>query len=543
MAVITGAQALVGSLKANGIDTIFGLPGVQLDHIFDALHAERDAIRVIHSRHEQGAAYMAYGYAESTGKLGTYLVVPGPGLLNTATALCTAHASNAPVLALTGQIATRFIGRGLGILHEVSQPEAMLAPVTKHQAFADHPSRAPHVLNRCIAQALSARQGPVLFQMPEDVTSQRGDVAPFTAASLEPPAVPDPDVIARAAKLLGESRKPLLFVGGGAFGAEEELLELAKALEAPVVMTRHARGAVSDREYLAQTLIGGQALWADADVVLAVGTRFMESETWGLDAGIRTIRIDVDPIQAERPRSPDLKIIGQAKQCLAAIVNVLPAHNRRRASREAELKAVKQGALAKIAVLEPQKQYSDALRAALPEEGILVCDITQVGFYTWTGFPAYRPRSIIYPGYQDSLGYGYATALGVKVANPDRPVVAICGDGGFMFTMPEMATAVKHGINLVAVVFNDGRFGNVRRTQQQQFGERYIGSDLANPDFMKLADAFGMNGMRASSAAELGAAVGKALAANAPALIEVPVGAMPAWQPLMPRGAVRGAKG
>ncbi len=539
MPVMTGAQALVESLKSNGVRTLFGLPGVQLDHIFDALHRDQGAIRVIVSRHEQGAAYMAYGYAESTGRLGAYLVVPGPGLLNTATALCTAQASNAPVLALTGQIATRFIGRGLGILHEISQPEAMLAPVTKHQALADHPSRVSHTLNRCIEKALGGRPGPVLFQIPEDVTSQRGEVGAFQPAAREPQAVPDPEVIAKAARMLGEAQRPLIFAGGGVFGAEQGLLELAKALEAPVVMTRHGRGAVSDRNYLAQTLLGGHALWADADVVLAVGTRFLESEGWGFDEGIKTIRIDVDPFQAERPRSPDIKIVGEARECLGAILDAVGPHNRRRASREAELAAVKQAAAAKIGVLEPQKQFSDALRAALPDDGILVADITQVGFYTWTGFPAYHPRTLIYPGYQDSLGYGYATALGVKVAHPDRPVVAVCGDGGFMFTMPEMATAVKHGINLVAVVFNDNGFGNVRRTQKLQFQERYLGSDLKNPDFMKLADAFGAVGMRAKTPEELREAVGKGLAANAPVLIEVPVGPMPAWQPLMPRGRAR----
>lgn len=259
MAVMTGAQALVEALKMNGIHTVFGLPGVQLDHIFDALYEERGAIRVLESRHEQGAAYMAYGYAQSTGTLGTYLVVPGPGLLNTATALCTAHASNAPVLALTGQIPMPYIGRGHGILHEVARPEAMFAAVTKYQVLADHPSRVPHALNRCIEQALSGRRGPVLFQIPQDVTAQRGEVAAVRPAEREPEAQPDPDLIAQAARLLGAAQRPALFVGGGACGAEAEVLELARALEAPIIMTRHGRGVLSDRHYLAQTLLGGHA--------------------------------------------------------------------------------------------------------------------------------------------------------------------------------------------------------------------------------------------------------------------------------------------
>ena len=538
MALMTGAQALVEGLKANRVDTVFALPGVQLDHVFDALHRERSAIRVITSRHEQGAAYMAYGYAESTGRPGVFLVVPGPGLLNTATAVCTAHASNAPVIALAGQIATRHIGRGLGVLHEIDRPEAMFASITKHQALAAHPAAVPYSLNRCIAQATGGRCGPVLFQIPEDVSAQRAEVGPIHAAASEPDPEPDPDLVEKAAKLLGEAKAPAIFAGGGAFGAEAPLAALAEMLQAPVIMTRHARGALSDRHYLAQTLLGGHALWPSVDLVLAVGTRFLEAEQWGL-AGLRTIRIDVDPVQAERPASADIKLVGKARACLQSLVDRVPAHNRRRASRESELRALQQASREKLSVLGPQKELSDALRGALPDDGIVVADITQVGFYTWMGFPAYRPRTLIYPGYQDSLGYGYASALGVKVAHPRQPVVAVCGDGGFLFTMPELATAVKHGIPLVAVVFNDGAFGNVRRTQSTQFEGRLIGSDLANPDFMKLADAFGVLGLRAASARELGPAMERALAAGSPALIEVPVGPMPAWQPLLPRARVR----
>jgi len=542
MTVMTGAQAFVQALKNNGINTIFGLPGVQLDHIFEALYQERSTMRVLHSRHEQGAAYMAYGYAESTGRPGAYLVVPGPGLLNTATALCTAHASNAPVLALTGEISTRYIGRGLGILHELSDTAGMFAPITKGQVFADNPARVPPAINDAVRQAISGRCGPVLFQVPDDVTTQRCEVSMGKPAVRDPDPAPDPDLIEKAAALLGKAQRPALFVGGGVFGAEEPLLALARMLEAPVIMTRHARGAVSDRDYLAQTLMGGHQLWPEIDVVLAVGTRFLEGSQWGLDARIKTIRVDIDALQAERPCASDIKIVSSAKLALSALAAALGPHNRKRASRESELNGVKQAALEKLSALQPQKSYADAIRASIPEDAIVVAEITQVGFYTWMGFPCYAPRTLIYPGYQDSLGYGFATALGVKVAHPDRAVVAICGDGGFMFTMPELATAMQHGINLVTVVFNDGGFGNVRRTQKLQFQEHYIGSDLKNPDFMTLAKAFGAAGMRASSPAELGALLPQAIKARAPVLIEVPVGPMPAWQALMPRAAVRGSQ-
>ncbi len=539
MTIMTGGAALVKTLANNGVDTVFGLPGVQADHVFDALYHQRDSMRVITSRHEQGAAYMAYGYAQSSARLGAYVVVPGPGLLNTATPLCIAHSSNAPVLAITPQIATQYAGRGLGVLHEIPNTASMFAPITKHQGFADHPTRIPQVLNECVRQAMSGRRGAVLFEVPEDMTALRADVALEGAAGREAEPRPDPDLIAQAAALLGAAQRPALFVGGGACEAGDAVRELAEALEAPVIMTRHGLGVLSERHALAQTTLGGHVLWPDVDVVLVIGSRFLEAETWGIDSHLKVIRIDADATQATRPFNADVRIVGDARATVTALYNALGPNNRKRVSRRDELSAVKQGALAKFAALEPQKAWSDAMRAALPDDALAVCDVTQLAFYMRMGFPVYSPRSLIFSGYQDSLGYGYATALGVKVAHPDRAVVCVTGDGGFLFTMPEMASAVKHGINLVTVLFNDNAFGNVRRIQKMQYGERYIGCDLSNPDFMKLADSFGVQGMRVTDPKQLGAAMQKALGAGAPVLIEIPVGPMPAWQPLMPRTRAR----
>jgi acetolactate synthase-1/2/3 large subunit len=539
MTIMTGGAALVQTLANNGVDTVFGLPGVQADHVFDALYHQRESMRVVTSRHEQGAAYMAYGYAQSTGRLGAYVVVPGPGLLNTATPLCIAHSSNAPVLAMTAQIATQYAGRGLGVLHEIPNTASMFAPFTKHQGFADHPTKVPLVLNECVRQAMSGRRGAVLFEVPEDATALRAEVVLGGAAGREPDPMPDPDLIAKAAALLGAAERPALFVGGGAAEAGEAVRALAEALEAPVIMSRHGRGVLSDRHPLAQTGLGGHALWPDVDVILVVGTRFLDADAWGTDSRLKVIRVDIDATQATRPFNADLCIVGDARTSLTSIFNALGPHNRKRTSRKDEMETVRQAGLKKFSALEPQKAYSDAMRAALPDDGITVCDVTQLAFYMRMGFPVYAPRTQIFSGFQDSLGYGFATALGVKVAHPDRAVVCVSGDGGFMFTMPEMASAVKHGINLVTVLFNDNAFGNVRRIQKMQYGERYIGCDLSNPDFMKLADSFGIVGMRVTSPQELQAALPKALGAGAPVLIEVPVGPMPAWQPLMPRSRAR----
>ncbi len=541
MTTMSGAEALIKSIKANGVDTLFALPGVQLDNIFEALHNEGNSIRVIHSRHEQGAAYMAYGYAQSTGNVGAYLVVPGPGVLNTSTALCTAHSSNAPVLALTGQIPTKYIDRGLGILHEVADQPGAFKSVTKWQGRAERAGDAPAMIDEAFRRMRSGRPGPVFCEMAVDVTYEKSKVTLRPPAEPEPAPDPDLALVGQAAKLLGESKNPMICIGGGVIGAEAELLALAEKLQAPVISTKHGKGAISDRHYLSHTSVGGAALWPDIDVVLAVGTRLLDPYLfWGIDDGIKIIRIDIDPVQIDKPASPDIKLVTSAKTGLLALAEQTAVHNRERPSREDELRKVQQAAYDSLAVLEPQKSYSDVLRAALPDDGILVPDITQLMFYSWFGYPAYQPRTVVYPGYQDSLGYGFATALGVKVAHPDKRVLSICGDGGFMFTMPELSTAVHHGINLVTVIFNDSGFGNVRRTQRIQFDEHYLGSDLTNPDFVALAESFGAVGLRAHSPEELAGRLDEAFEANAPVLIDVPVDEMPAWQPVMPRDVIRG---
>ena len=538
---MSGAEALIKSLRVNGVDTLFALPGVQLDNIFDSLYQERNAIRVIHGRHEQTAAYMAYGYAQASGRVGPYLVVPGPGVLNTVSALCTAHASNSPVLAMTGHIPSQFIDRGLGILHEVKDQPGFFTNVTKWRGRATHPGAAPGMINEAFRQMRSGRPGPAYCEMAVDVTYEKALVELLDPATPDPAPEPAADILEKAAELLGKAKTPALFIGGGAVGAEDEVRTLAEMLEAPVIATRHGKGVLSDRHYLAQTLSGGEALWADVDVVLVIGSRFLEPhQFWGLDDQIKVIRIDADPEQITKPTQPDVKLVTSAERGLAALIDRVPAHNAARPSRKTELEAVKQAALEKISALRPQKDFVDVIRAALPDDGVVVFDVTQMMFYSWYGYPAYQPRTVIYPGFQDSLGYGFATALGAKVACPDQRVICVSGDGGFMFTMPELATAALHGINLVTVIFNDSRYGNVRRTQRIQFDGHYMSSDLHNPDFVALAESFGVIGLRANSPEELADKLEEAFAANAPVLIDVPVDEMPPWQPVAPRNKVRG---
>ena len=532
------------SLVANGVETIFGLPGVQLDFAFDALYDVRDRVHVIHARHEQATAYMADGYARSTGRAGVCMVVPGPGVLNASAALATAYACSSPVLCVTGQVDSHGIDRGLGLLHEVPHQDRILASVTKWQGRALLPSEIPSLVNTAFRELHSGRPRPVALELPPDVLQGTDDIT-LCAPDRVRQAPLDDVAIRQAADLLARAERPVLYSGGGtlASGAWSELRALAELLEAPVVMSVDGRGALSDRDDLAHTGVTGQALVREADVVLGVGTRFWQpARVWGFAPGARVIRIDIDPHEVTRHGQPSIGIVADARAALAALRDALdgPATARvRRARSRSELRARKIHAARELEAFQPQADYVRAIREALPDDGIVVNDLTQVTFFGTVGFPVYAPRTFIGPGYQGTLGSSFATALGAQAGNPQRVVLAIAGDGGFIYNLPELATQAQHGLPVVSIVFNDGAFGNVKRTQQQQFGGRLIASDLVNPDFVAVAQAFAIAAERVASPAALGGALRSALAGRRPALIEVSVGEMSnAWSTIGPAGGI-----
>lgn len=530
---MTGGQALVASLQRQGIDTIFGLPGVQLDGAFDALYdaRERGEVDVIHPRHEQATAYMADGYARTTGRVGTCLVVPGPGLLNTTAALSTAYACNSPVLCVTGQIQSDLIGVGRGMLHEIPNQLDMIRSVTKHAERAIKPEDVPGLVDRAIRNLWNGRIRPVEIEIPPDTLFAESTVELLAPAPGRSRPQGDSDKLEEAAKLLGNAKTPLIFSGGGILGSEAwgELQALAEMLQAPVVMSSNGKGALSHRHYLAQNSLGAMALIDDADVILCVGTRMIEPATypWGLKPGRTVIHLDIDADEVGRNYDVTLGITADAKAGLTELMDKLGRHNHRRDSREDELNGIKQSAQAKIDSIQPQAALAHAIRDALPEDGILVTEMTQVGYWSNLGFPVYKPRTYITPGYQGTLGFGFPTSLGAKVGNPDKAVVSINGDGGFGFCLNELATMAKHRIATVAIVFNDNAYGNVRRIQQNSFAGRTIASDLDNPDYVKLAEAFGVTGRRAESPEALLTELWESIRANEPTLIEVPVEQMP----------------
>jgi acetolactate synthase I/II/III large subunit len=524
MTATSGGEAIVNGLVAHGVDTVFGLPGAQVYGLFDAFHQAQ--LKVIGARHEQACGYMAFGYARSSGRPGVFSVVPGPGVLNAGAAMLTAYGCNEPVLCLTGQVPTAYLGKGRGHLHEMPDQLATLRSFVKWADRIEYPDAAPALVSRAFQEMLSGRRGPVALEMPWDVFTQRADVGPSKPFERLPAPQPDSARIEAAAALISASKTPMIFVGSGAIEAGDEILELAELIDAPVVAFRSGRGIVSNAHELGLTMASAYRLWPRTDLMIGIGTR-MELPTtfrWPFRPdGLKSIRIDIDPSEMRR-LTVDVSVVADAqagsRDLLAAVRKrgYSKTSGRRAAIREASAETLKE-----IQSVQPQMAYLNILREVLPPNAIVTDELSQVGFASWYGFPVYQPRTFITSGYQGTLGSGFPTALGAKVANPDRPVVAITGDGGFMFGVQELATAVQFGIGVVTLVFNNNAYGNVRRDQRQHFDGRVVAADLVNPDFVRLAESFGVKAARVTSPDHFRPALEKALADGGPYLIDIEV--------------------
>lgn len=530
---MTGGQALVAQLVQEGVTHVFGLPGDQTMHALDAFYDE-PSIRFITTRHEQGTTYLADGYARGGGRPGVAFVVPGVGVYNAGAGLATAFASSSPVVLIAGQVNRAGIGRHLGLLHEIDDQLDVVRPITAWQRRALHANEIPDTVHEAFARVQRGRRQPVEIEMPPEAFSETfsvdGEIALCAPAESVREAA-DPDEIARAAQLLAGAERPVVWVGGGVVlgDATVELAELAEFLQAAVVTTRQGKGGFDARHplYAGTVWVNKrlQPLLDDADVVLAVGTHLIGN---ALPAGTPVVHVDVDRAEIGIHRPDAVPVVGDAAPTLAALLAELRSRRDPAADRGAEITAFRATVDASLRAVGPQALMVDQLRAAIPDDGVLVPCTTTMGYMSHMLYPAYASRSYLSTSYMGTLGWGFPAALGVKVARPDTPVVCATGDGGFLFAATELATAVQYGINTVTVVYNDDAYGNSNRDQRERFGGREIGTALRNPDFVKFAESFGADATRVAKGDDVGPALREALGNDRPSVIEVPMDRLPA---------------
>jgi acetolactate synthase-1/2/3 large subunit len=528
---LTGGETIVEALRREGAEYIFGIPGIQIMAVYDALHGRKD-IRPVTVRHEQTAVYMADGYARVKGKPGVALVVPGPGVQNASAALGTAFACSSPLLLLAGQVETFNVGKNKGALHEIDDQLDIVRPVTKWCRRAMTREEIPAAVQEGLRQAASGRPRPAYVEVPWDTIAGRSEVGfPGRAPVFRPK--PEREAVKRAADLLVSAKKPFIWAGGGVVSAEagRELTGLAENLGAPVATTAEGKGTIPENHPLS---LGGayygfgaaRGATAEADVILAAGTRL----TWQMRPGTapkpgqRLIHLDADPGVIGKNFPAEVAVVADAGEGLAALLDELQGRalpGGRWTLQELEgFRQAHRGWLRKEAPL--QTELIGKIRSALCEDAILVSGITNIGYWCNLAYPVFRPRTYLTSSYFATLGYAFPTALGAKVAAPDKPVVCVTGDGGFLFAVGELATAVQYGINLVTIVFNDQAFGSTKSDQRRNYGGRFVGTDLRNPDFAHLAEAFGAKGMKAEPG-DIDRALAEALDLRRPAVIEVPI--------------------
>lgn len=514
MIKMTGGQALAKSLYREGVRVVFGLPGAGQYEAIDGIY-EEPGIRYFTTRHEQATTHMADGYARVSGKIATALVIPGAGVFNASTGIATAHSVSSPVLVVTGR-------------HDQSPGNelASIRQITKWAVRASNPADVPAIVRKAFYHLKTGRPRPVYIEVPHEVLAAEEEVNLLEPECYDRPTG-DPEDIAQAAELLAAAQRPAIWAGTGVqrSGGWQALQALAEHLQAPVVTGRESKGVISDCHPLSlgmgELRFAPLQEWlAQRDVILAVGTTSRIGEN---NDRQRVIRVNIDEAEIERTADNCLNILGDARCGLEAIYRVVSTTTPARKNEcVKEVHAINAKRFDPEIQLQPQWGFMQAIRAAIPDDGIFVQGMNQMGYYSRNYYPVYEPRSYLISA--GNLGVAFPVALGAKIAKPDKAVVVASGDGGFLYNAQELATAVQYGINVVVIVFNDNAYGNVLRAQIEQFDGHVLGTELYNPDFVKLAEAYGVCGVRAHDAAQLELALREALAADAPRVIEVPVG-------------------
>jgi thiamine pyrophosphate-dependent acetolactate synthase large subunit-like protein len=532
----TGGEWVVEALRAEGVRHVFGIPGVHNLAIYDALLRQSEITHVL-ARHEQGAAFMADGYARASGRPGVVVVTTGPGATNALTPLVESHATSQPVLVLMSDIPAPLIGRDLGALHEVPDQIDCFRPVCRWAETVREGRRIPGAVEHAFRVFEARRPGPVALSVPTDLLMAPVESGLTRFRETRPAC--DRARLEEAAHHLAAARRPLVVSGGGvvAAGAVPEIRALVRRLQAPVVTTVMGRGTIAETDPLwvgvLANRVATEPAFEAADVVLAVGCRFAHRSTQGLLLNLSfrpdqtLIHLDIDGEVLGKLFVPTLGIVGDARDGLAGLLTALGAGAPQTAWDPRDLAAWR-------AARGPRwtgvvGQIIAALREALEPGAIVVNDQTGINYWMEWHFPVLEPRTFLYPVGSATLGYAVPAAIGAKIARPERQVVAVVGDGGFLFSGSELATAVKYRLGVVFLVLNDERYGAIEYLQQGMFG-RSGEADLANPDFVALARAFGAEAARIEGPDDLPGALDKALAHSGPTLLELRIAIDPPWE-------------
>jgi acetolactate synthase I/II/III large subunit len=524
MARLRGGQAVARAVRAEGIDHIFGIVGTHNSLLFDGLTDLPD-VRVVTTRHEGGAGFMADGFARATGRPAACIVVPGPGLTNLMTALGQAYLDSVPILALTGQNPTPLLERRLEEFHELHASLDVASSVTASARRLASPADAPRLIREAVKLMRTGHPRPTLIEVPLDVAAAEAEVELLPPVEDFQRPSGDPEAIGRAAEQLGNARKPIILAGGGVIAAEARDALLA----APVIMTGHGRGAIPDDHPASLgdgwgRLTYFDELFAEADATLIVGASmdYVTDAERGAKLPDPVIQIDIDPSAIGRHRAVAVGIVGDARMALERLGDALggPAGPGLWCDADA-IRATKREQIS--AKAGPVLAMLDAIRSVLPRDAIVTDDLCLPGYWASAALPIYEPRTFMHPGMFGTLGYALPAAIGASIGRPDRKVVALAGDGGFLYTSQELATAVQEGVNVVAIVFNDNAYGALKLFQDRNHAGRRIGVELRNPDFAKLAEAYGAHGIKLRSHTDLAAGLSDALGRRGPVVIECPL--------------------
>ena len=556
---ITGARVVVECLIEQGVHTVFGYPGGTILNVYDELYKCSDRIRHVLTAHEQGAAHAADGFARSTGEVGVVMATSGPGATNLVTGIATAYMDSVPLVAITCNVPTSLLGKDS--FQEVDIA-GITMPITKHNYIARDPKKLASIIREAFLIAKSGRPGPVLIDIPKDVTAAMIDYTPIDPASAKDVAALQKSSLKRivkteratdediktAAELINAAERPLVYCGGGVIisAAEKELLDLAEKAQIPVCVTLMGKSAFPSTNPLCTGMVGMHGTKASnlavskCDLLIAVGSRFSDrvtSDTKRFAKNSKVLHIDIDPAEIDKNVKTSASVIGNIRETLSRLVPLVEKKEAGKWNEQVnEWKQLVPPSWTNAKNIHP-RVLCEYVHEKLGDDAIITTEVGQHQMWVAQFYPFVKPRTFITSGGLGTMGFGTGAAIGAQVANPNKHVVHFAGDGSFRMNCNELATICHYNLPVVIIVVNNGTLGMVRQWQNLFYGQRYSQTTLDfGPDFAKLAEAYGIRGYHASSEAEFKKAFDDAVSERKPAVIECHIGIDEMVLPMVPGG-------